>query len=137
MPPSTHGLTSRSSSAALSLAQQLDFSGTATDDVNIAHGLLAKRSKILLQVESTIESSATHPDSALCNGLSDEAETLGEVQNALKSRRSAMQTSNTWTSSSGDVLSDHEENEDRTAFVEEYNRLAKKVVLSSFVAECY
>jgi hypothetical protein len=40
-----------------------------------------------------------------------------------------MQSSRTWTTSSGDVglMSDADELEDRVLFVQEYNRLAKKV----------
>lgn len=41
--------------------------------------------------------------------------------------RRANGTSNTWTSSDGGVLSDQDEIDDRIVFVEEYNRLAKKV----------
>lgn len=35
-------------------------------------------------------------------------------------------TSNTWTSSDADVPSDRDQNEDRSIYVQEYNRLAKK-----------
>lgn len=40
-----------------------------------------------------------------------------------------MHTSKTWTTSSGDhnILNDTDELEDRAGFVQEYNRLAKKV----------
>jgi hypothetical protein len=41
--------------------------------------------------------------------------------------RRAIQSSNTWTSSSGEILLEHDDIEDRSLFVEEYNRLAKKV----------
>jgi hypothetical protein len=44
-----------------------------------------------------------------------------------KSRWRAAHTSNTWTSSSGDMLSDRDELDDRTIFIQEYNRLARKV----------
>lgn len=42
-------------------------------------------------------------------------------------------TSKTWTTSSGDhnILNDTDELEDRAGFVQEYNRLAKKVRLMS------
>jgi hypothetical protein len=39
-------------------------------------------------------------------------------------------SSNTWTSSSG-AASDEDGNDDRTPFIEEYNKLAKKVKYSS------
>jgi hypothetical protein len=51
--------------------------------------------------------------------------------NYFENRRSrrAYHTSNTWTSSdSGYILSDQDEIDDRSVFVEEYNRLAKKVM---------
>jgi len=41
--------------------------------------------------------------------------------------RIAIQSSNTWSSSSGDVLSHHDDIEDRTDFLLEFNRLALKV----------
>jgi hypothetical protein len=41
--------------------------------------------------------------------------------------RAVVQSSNTWTSSSADVLSDHDDIEDRTDYLLEYNRLALKV----------
>lgn len=39
------------------------------------------------------------------------------------------QSSETWTSTSGDIVSDTDEIENRDAFVDEYNRLARKVCL--------
>jgi hypothetical protein len=61
--------------------------------------------------------------------------------------RYARYSSNTWTDSSGGVLSDVDDVEDRSEYVEEYNRLAKKVrptqiapksrlMLSSMVCDC-
>ena len=41
--------------------------------------------------------------------------------------RRNIQSSNTWTSSSGEILPERDDIEDRTAVVEEYNRLAKRV----------
>ncbi|KUJ21994.1 uncharacterized protein LY89DRAFT_778337 [Mollisia scopiformis] len=53
------------------------------------------------------------------------AEVLADPILEGRSRR-AGHTSNTWTSSSGDVVSDQDEIDDRTFFVQEYNRLARK-----------
>lgn len=51
--------------------------------------------------------------------------------NGENERRRQMASSNTWTSSSGDVLSDHDDIEDRGPFIQEYNRLARKVYSST------
>lgn len=50
------------------------------------------------------------------------------LKDERKSRRA--RTSNTWTTSDGEVLSDHDEIEDRTLFIAEYNRLSQKVGFS-------
>ena len=42
-------------------------------------------------------------------------------------RRRMIQSSNTWTASSGEVFSEQDDVEDRTFFTLEYNRLATKV----------
>lgn len=54
------------------------------------------------------------------------AERSADVPPESKTRRANI-TSNTWTSSSGDVVSDQDEVDDRSSYVQEYNRLAKKV----------
>lgn len=51
----------------------------------------------------------------------------GTMQAHGGGRRMAVQSSNTWTSSSGDAFSDHDHLENRTEFLDEFNWLAKKV----------
>lgn len=41
--------------------------------------------------------------------------------------QSVIQTSNTWTSSSGEALSDHDDIDDRSGYLKEFNHLANKV----------
>ena len=112
---------SRSSSTLLSLLQQPD--GT-TDDITIAQELLNQpkaRRRILL---TEIYVSRRGVEGLDEQHQSSEAQT--EVQGGVRSRRE-MQTSNTWTSSSGEVPTDQDEIGDRTVFVQEYNRLAQKI----------
>ena len=54
----------------------------------------------------------------------------------MQSKR-AFRSSNTWTSSSAGFSSDHDDIEDRTVFLQEYNQLATKVCDTSNVPEWY
>ncbi len=107
MPLSGVGLIPRSSSAALSLAPHLDveFPESLLDDVTIAHKLLAKRSKGSQRGTSISNSSVAQPNDTEWNGQSEESDAFEDTHNGRKSRREN-QTSNTWTSSSGEILSD-------------------------------
>lgn len=51
----------------------------------------------------------------------------GRLSVPVKKTSSGLQSSATWTSNSGDMMSDTDEIANRDDFVEEYNRLAKKV----------
>jgi len=113
------GLISRSSSAALSMAQQ----PTIFDDMNIAAGLLTEPKDPRHRSSFTGVSFVGLDGSDNLQQRSDEQ---GDGHPEGRARR-AIRTSNTWTSSSGDVLSDHDDIDDRTVFVQEYNRLARKV----------
>lgn len=53
----------------------------------------------------------------------------GRLSVPVKKTSSGLQSSATWTSNSGDLMSDTDEIANRDDFVEEYNRLAKKVRL--------
>lgn len=92
---------------------------TIFDDMNIAAGLLTEPK------DPRHRSSFTGISFVGLDG-SDDPQQRTDEQPEGRSRR-AMRTSNTWTSSSGDVLSDHDDIDDRTVFVQEYNRLARKV----------
>ncbi|KAG0649007.1 hypothetical protein D0Z07_4860 [Hyphodiscus hymeniophilus] len=50
-------------------------------------------------------------------------------------RRRAIQSSNTWTTSSGEILSDKDDMEDRSFFILEYNRLAQKHAVRLLIPE--
>jgi hypothetical protein len=115
----SHGLTSRSSSAALSAPKQSNIQDGISDDMTIAQGLL-NNSKLQRASSFTSTSIGPHiPDNATGPTESSEPNDLGR-------RRDAIRSSRTWTSSSGDVPT-YDDIEDRRAFVNEYNRLAKKV----------
>lgn len=119
MQPSSVGLISRSSSAALSMAQQ----PTIFDDMNIAAGLLTEPKDPRHRSSFTGISFVGLDGSDNLPQRSD-----GQLGGHHEGRsRRAVRTSNTWTSSSGDVLSDLDDVDDRTVFVQEYNRLARKV----------
>ena len=122
---------SRPSSAALSLAPHLDleFPDSLLNDVTIAHRLLTKRSKGSQRITSLTNSASAYLHVAGWDGPSEESEPFEGTQTGHRSRREA-QTSNTWTSSSGEVFSEQDEVEDRTDFVQEYNRLANKVLFT-------
>ncbi|PVH89508.1 hypothetical protein DL98DRAFT_647264 [Cadophora sp. DSE1049] len=112
------GLISRSSSAALSMAQQ----PTIFDDMNIAAGLLTEPK------DPRHRSSFTGVSFVGFDGSDNPQQRLDGQPDGHPDGRSrrAVRTSNTWTSSSGDVLSDQDDIDDRTVFVQEYNRLARK-----------
>jgi hypothetical protein len=111
----------RSYSAKLSMALQSDIHDAISDDMTIAEGLL-NNSKVPHRSSSfTGTQSFGHS-----NGKFESSAALTEASTAGISRR-ILRTSNTWTSSSGDVLSDQDEIDDRTIFIQEFNRLARKV----------
>ncbi|KAG4436805.1 hypothetical protein IFR05_007695 [Cadophora sp. M221] len=95
---------------------------TIFDDMNIAAGLLTEPK------DPRHRSSFTGISFVGLDGSDNplqRSDGQPEGQHEGRSRR-AVRTSNTWTSSSGDVLSDQDDVDDRTVFVQEYNRLARK-----------
>tara|TARA_R110002060_G_scaffold73390_1_gene82288 strand:+ start:1711 stop:2055 length:345 start_codon:yes stop_codon:yes gene_type:complete len=96
---------------------------TIFDDMNIAAGLLTEPKDPRHRSSFTGVSFVGLDGSDNLQQRSDEQ---GDGHPEGRARR-AIRTSNTWTSSSGDVLSDHDDIDDRTVFVQEYNRLARKV----------
>lgn len=114
----------RSYPTKLSMAPQSDLGGPIYDDLTIAEGLL-NNPRIPHRT-----SSFTGPQGlARSTGQLKSSCAPKEVSAGGISRR-AVRTSNTWTSSDGDVLSDQDEVDDRTNFVQEFNRLARKVFIS-------
>jgi len=107
------------SSSALMMAQKIDI---MSDDVSIAQGLLGQPH--IPPRRKTSFTSTTR--SAHNQDASSDFDENTSVRDDGRRRR-AMQSSNTWTTSSGEILSDKDDIEDRTFFVLEYNRLATKV----------
>jgi hypothetical protein len=118
------GLLRRSSSIALSTAQRPEKHETISDDMSIARELLQAGPHGRAPFPLTCQSSLSFQDGT----VHDRSEIAGGIRSDARARR-AIVTSNTWTSSDGDVLSDQDEIDDRTVYIQEYNRLAKKVKL--------
>jgi hypothetical protein len=106
------------------MAHRLDIVDCMPDDISIAQGLL-NRPRIPSRGASFMGPSATHR--RMANASWDGPTENPESNNNENEHRRQINSSNTWTSSSGDVLSDQDDIEDRTLFVQEYNRLARKV----------
>jgi len=140
-------LSSRASSATLFLSQHIPYSHTdvMTDpvDMSIAQGLLqtGKLSDARLKVKQNIDfrlgspritkrrSSFSHLAKAQQPRLPvDNDEQLAGAGPCHDRRSRQGISSNTWTSSSGKGSED-DGNDDRTQFMDEYNKLAKKVCL--------
>jgi hypothetical protein len=119
-----HGLISRSSSASLSMAERSNVLDSTSDDLTIAQGLLNNSRNLGRQTSLT-----DVPASLQVHGgsiLQDESSGSLTAAPAEGSRR-RVHTSNTWTSSSGEILSEQDEVNDRSEFIHEYNYLANKV----------
>jgi hypothetical protein len=124
MQSANHEVSPRSYSTKLSMAPQSSEFGPIYDDMTIAAGLL-NNSKIPHRTSSFTGTQ----DLVRSTGQFRSAGELTDASAAGRSRR-AVRTSNTWTSSDGGVLSDQDEVDDRTVFVQEFNRLARKVSIT-------
>lgn len=123
MQAQSHGILSRSSSTTLSVAGRPAYvPEESVDDLAITQRLLdgpnhLGKHILVHEVPFSLDGSVAQDDS------SDSHRTAPfEGRN-----RRGFGTSNTWTSSSGEMLSEQDEIDDRMTFVQEYNRLAKKV----------
>lgn len=121
MPSFTYGRLSRSSSASLSGVHLPDRHDGTSDDMSIAQALI-KRPRIPRREASLTELVNLNHEH---DGAHREEESMDSAHDGRSQR--AMRNSNTWTSSIGEVLAEHDEIEERNIFVEEYNRLAEKV----------
>jgi len=121
MQSTNNDVSPRSYSTRLSMAPQSDVVGPIYDDMTIAEGLL-NNSKVPYRSSSFTGTQGF----ARSNGKFASSAAFTDASAGGISRR-ALRTSNTWTSSSGDILSDQDEVDDRTIFVQEFNRLARKV----------
>ncbi|KAH6680224.1 hypothetical protein B0J14DRAFT_260413 [Halenospora varia] len=131
MPSFTYGRLSRSSSASLSGVHLSDRHDGTSDDMSIAQALI-KRPRIPRREASlTGLANLNHEH----DGAHREEESMDSAHDGRSQR--AMRNSNTWTSSIGEVLAEHDEIEERNIFVEEYNRLAEKHGVRIMVVEDY
>lgn len=125
MQSQNHGLISRSSSATLSLVERPSYVPEGSfDDLVITQGLLDGSKNLSKRI-----SFHEVPAGLFSYGGSIGQDDSSDSQNAapLEGRtRRGFGTSNTWTSSSGDMVSEQDEIDDRSVFIQEYNRLAKK-----------
>ena len=119
---SSHALILCSSSLALTMAEQLDIIEGISDDMSIAQGLLARPIIPLRRRTSFTSTTGSGHIVEVSNEGNDSTGTKDEGR-----RRRMVQSSNTWTTSSGEALSELDDVDDRTLFVNEYNRLATKV----------
>lgn len=127
MRPNSYRLNSRASSATLSLRQrQQDGATLFADDASIAQNLL--RGQVIPIRKASIRAFPSNPNIPL--GLSgdgppnvDEPSNIGEQPRV----RRGLCSSNTWTSSSASGEDEIDDSDDRTQYIEEFNRLAEKV----------
>lgn len=127
MQPNSLGhISARSSSVSLAKSQE-----PIDDDRSIArellHGALYEKPPLTRNAVSLQGLDGSRPRK------SDILITSNSIQDGRAWRTA--RTSNTWTSSEGDVLEDQDEIDDRTVFIEEYNRLAKKVMQCNNVSQ--
>jgi hypothetical protein len=103
------------------MARQVHVIDGVSDDMTIAQGLLGRPNI----PRRSYSFSNDPPNFQFLDGSN--YSTLRQDSSDAKKQRRVLQSSNTWTTSSGEVLSDRVEIDDREAFIHEYNRLAKKV----------
>ena len=117
----------RKPSSATTSAEDESNISTALDDVTIAQALLNS------SVQSAAQFSGTGTSKTFGGHVSSPRRDQGRISIAREYTdgrpRRGFQTSNTWTSSDGEVPSEMDEIDDRTLFVQEYNRLAKRVCI--------
>jgi hypothetical protein len=120
--PASNDVSPRANSMKLSMALQPDLRGPVYDDMTIAEGLL-NNSKVPRRTSSFTGTLGLARSTSQTRGFAPFTDASAHGMS-----RRAGRTSNTWTESDGEILSDHDEVDDRTVFVQEFNRLAKKVI---------
>ena len=127
------------------MAAQLNIIRGNCDDISIAQGLMGgpkipqrkySFTRITYQQVDTPQTCDTYHDTPQSRNTHQQIDTS---QNRTDSSdfignewsRQELQSSNTWTSSSGDAMSDHVDIDDRSEYVLEYNRVAQKVSFNS------
>ncbi|KAF7862685.1 hypothetical protein EAF04_007558 [Stromatinia cepivora] len=136
MPPNSYRLNSRASSATLSLRRQQQEAPLFTDDASIAQNLL--RSQVIPIRRASIRafpSDLNIPLGSYGDGPSntDQPSNIGQQPRI----RRGLCSSNTWTSSSEGGESENDDSDDRTHFIEEFNRLAEKHGVRKFIPSEY
>jgi hypothetical protein len=124
MQSANNDLSPRSYSTKLSMAPQSDLLAPIYDDMTIAEGLL-NNSKVPQRTSSFTGTRGL----IRSTGQFRSSGALADSSTNGNSRR-VVRTSNTWTSSDGEILSDCDEIDDRTLFIQEFNRLARKVFIN-------
>lgn len=119
-------LNSRASSATLSLRRQQDVATLFADDSSIAQNLL--RGQVIPIRRASIRAFPSDPNISLASP-GDGPSIAGEPSDIVHQPRirRGLCSSNTWTSSSAGGESENDDLDDRTHFIEEFNRLADKV----------
>lgn len=119
-----HNLISRSSSTTLSMAGRPSAASRSSEDQNIAQALLTTHKTHARQDSSTTSVSLRNSDGVNRQSGHFNCPSILPLEGQIRRGR---RPSNTWTSSSGEVFSETDEVDDRSVFIHEYNRLAKKV----------
>ncbi|KAF7899755.1 hypothetical protein EAF00_004091 [Botryotinia globosa] len=129
-------LNSRASSATLSLRRQQDVATLFADDSSITQNLL--RGQVIPMRRTSIRALPSDPNISLAlagDGPSIVDEPADVVQRPRIRR--GLCSSNTWTSSSAEGESENDDLDDRTHFIEEFNRLADKHGIRKFIPSEY
>ena len=121
-----HGLITRSSSATLSLAERPSYvPDEAFDDLVITQNLLDGSKNLERRISfHEVPAGVFSFDGSV--GPDDSSDSQNRDPVGGRNRR-GFGTSNTWTSSSGEMLSEQDDIDHRLVYVQEYNRLATKV----------
>ncbi|KAM0155798.1 hypothetical protein ACHAPG_005672 [Botrytis cinerea] len=129
-------LNSRASSATLSLRRQQDIATLFADDSSIAQNLL--RGQVIPIRRASIRAFPSDPNISLASP-GDGPSIAGEPSDIVHQPRirRGLCSSNTWTSSSAGGESENDDSDDRTHFIEEFNRLADKHGVRKFIPSEY
>ncbi|KAF7959619.1 hypothetical protein EAE96_001235 [Botrytis aclada] len=129
-------LNSRASSATLSLRRQQDVANLFADDSSIARNLL--RGQVIPIRRTSTRALPLDPNISLV--LAEDGPPIVDEPSDVVQRpkiRRGLCSSNTWTSSSAGGESENDDLDDRTQFIEEFNRLADKHGVRKFIPSEY
>ncbi|TGO43406.1 hypothetical protein BHYA_0001g00350 [Botrytis hyacinthi] len=129
-------LNSRASSATLSIRRQQDVATLFADDSSITQNLL--RGQVIPMRRTSIRALPSDPNISLA--LAGDGPSIADEPSDVVQRpriRRGLCSSNTWTSSSAEGESENDDLDDRTHFIEEFNRLADKHSVRKFIPSEY